>query len=118
MMGFSGAVQWWEEWQLRVLVLASLFLQYFLFVAAPLRKRCIPALFRFVIWLAYLGSDAVAIYALAALFNRHKGSGHPRTARAPTWRHCGRPSCWCTSAARTGSLPTTSKTTSYGHGMS
>jgi hypothetical protein len=39
---FSGAVQWWEEWQLRVLALASLFLQYFLFVAAPLRKRCIP----------------------------------------------------------------------------
>jgi len=31
MMGFSGAVQWWEEWQLRVLVLASLFLQFFLF---------------------------------------------------------------------------------------
>jgi len=72
MMGFSGAVQWWEEWQLRVLVLASLFLQFFLFVAAPLRKRCIPGWFRFVIWLAYLGSDAVAIYALAALFNRHK----------------------------------------------
>jgi len=66
MMGFSGAVQWWEEWQLRVLVLASLFLQFFLFVAAPLRKRCIPGWFRFVIWLAYLGSDAVAIYALAS----------------------------------------------------
>ncbi|KAF8665233.1 hypothetical protein HU200_054129 [Digitaria exilis] len=53
-MGFSEAVQWWEEWQVRVLVLGSLFLQYFLYFAAPLR------------------SDALAIYALAALFNRHK----------------------------------------------
>ena len=71
-MGFSEAVQWWEEWQIRVLALGSLFLQYFLYFAAPLRKRCIPSWFRFIIWLAYLGSDALAIYALAALFNRHK----------------------------------------------
>ncbi|TVU24921.1 hypothetical protein EJB05_27387, partial [Eragrostis curvula] len=70
-MGFSKAVQWWEEWQLRVLVLASLFLQYFLMVAAALRKHRIPAWFRFLTWLAYLGSDATAIYALATLFNRH-----------------------------------------------
>lgn len=71
-MDFPEAVQWWEEWQLRVLVLASLFLQYFLFIAAALRKRRIPPWFKFFIWLAYLASDAVAIYALATLFNRHK----------------------------------------------
>jgi hypothetical protein len=29
-------------------------------------------LFRFSIWLAYLGGDALAIYALAPLFNRQK----------------------------------------------
>ncbi|CAO2146944.1 unnamed protein product [Urochloa humidicola] len=68
-MDFSEAVQWWEEWQLRVLVLTSLFIQYFLFVAAASRKHRIPAWFRFLIWLAYLSSDAVAIYALAVLFN-------------------------------------------------
>ncbi|XP_066341527.1 uncharacterized protein [Miscanthus floridulus] len=71
-MAFSDAVQWWEEWQLRILVLCSLFLQYFLFIAASLRKRCLPAWFKFLTWLAYLASDAVAIYALATLFNRHK----------------------------------------------
>ncbi|XP_062198260.1 uncharacterized protein LOC133900977 [Phragmites australis] len=71
-MGFLETVQWWEEWQLRVLVLASLFLHCFLFFSAYLRKRRIPPWLRFLIWLAYLGSDAVAIYALAALFNRHK----------------------------------------------
>jgi len=71
-MGFSGAVLWWEEWQLHVLVLMSLFLQCFLFFAGVLRKRCIPSWLRFLIWLAYLGSDAVAIYALAILFNSTK----------------------------------------------
>ena len=71
-MDVSDAVQWWEEWQLRILVLGSLFLRYFLYFAAPLRKHCIPSWFRFIIWLAYLGNDALAIYALAVLFNRHK----------------------------------------------
>jgi hypothetical protein len=83
-MGFSGAVQRWE-WQLRVLVLASGFLQFFLFFAGILRKRCIPSCLRFLIWLAYLSSDAVAIYALATLFNREKTqewvSTHQRSAR-------------------------------------
>ncbi|CAL4980601.1 unnamed protein product [Urochloa decumbens] len=71
-MGFLEAVQWWEEWQLRVLVLASLFFQYFLYIAAFFRRWSIPTWFRFIIWLAYLGSDAITIYALAALLNRHK----------------------------------------------
>ncbi|GJN04575.1 hypothetical protein PR202_ga22137 [Eleusine coracana subsp. coracana] len=49
----------WEECQLQVLALASHFLQYFVFNV-------------FLIWLAYLACDALAIYALATLFNRHK----------------------------------------------
>ncbi|CAO2144488.1 unnamed protein product [Urochloa humidicola] len=71
-MDFSETVQWWEEWQLRILVLSSLFIRYFLFLTAALRKHRIPAWFRFLIWLAYIGSDAVAIYALAILYNRQK----------------------------------------------
>jgi len=71
-MDFSDAVAWWEEWQLRILVLTSLFIQLFLFFAAHLRKCCIPSWFRFLIWLAFLGGDAVAIYALATLFNRYR----------------------------------------------
>ncbi|XP_039840525.1 uncharacterized protein LOC120700378 [Panicum virgatum] len=42
-----------------------------LLVAAPMRKYVIPRLFRTCIWLAYISSDALAIYALATLFNRH-----------------------------------------------
>ncbi|KAL6636711.1 hypothetical protein ACP70R_024283 [Stipagrostis hirtigluma subsp. patula] len=65
------AVQWWEEWQLRILVLGSLTIQWFLLVAAPMRKYTVPRFFRTCIWLAYVSSDALAIYALATLFNRH-----------------------------------------------
>ncbi|XP_045086164.1 uncharacterized protein [Aegilops tauschii subsp. strangulata] len=73
-MGVSGAVQWWEVSQLRILVLASLVIQYILLFASAARKFPIRSWFRPVIWLAYLGSDAIAIYALATLFNRHRES--------------------------------------------
>ncbi|KAL6655034.1 hypothetical protein ACP70R_005860 [Stipagrostis hirtigluma subsp. patula] len=72
MVDLSSAVQWWEEWQLRVLVLGSLILQFFLFFASIVRNFRMPSFFRLCIWLAYLGADALAIYALATLFNRHK----------------------------------------------
>ncbi|TKW08988.1 hypothetical protein SEVIR_6G061900v4 [Setaria viridis] len=71
-MGLSSAVQWWEEWQLRILVLGSLAIQCYLAFFASARKKHIRPLFRFSIWLAYLGGDAIAIYALATLFNRQR----------------------------------------------
>ncbi|XBI59956.1 hypothetical protein VPH35_040931 [Triticum aestivum] len=66
--------QWWEEWQLRILVLASLGTQYFLVCYLP------AVSFR----LAHIGSDALAIFALAMLFNRQKGG--PRCSYARTSR--------------------------------
>uniref|UniRef100_M8D012 DUF4220 domain-containing protein n=1 Tax=Aegilops tauschii TaxID=37682 RepID=M8D012_AEGTA len=71
-MGISGAVEWWEEWQLRILVLASLLVQWLLFLSAAMRKFAIPSWFRSTIWLAYQGSDALAVYALANLFSRQR----------------------------------------------
>ncbi|RLN05590.1 uncharacterized protein C2845_PM13G02870 [Panicum miliaceum] len=72
-MNLSSAVQWWEEWQLRVLVLGSLALQLYLAIFAPVRKRpSLRSLYRLLIWLSYLGGDALAIYALATLFSRQK----------------------------------------------
>ncbi|XP_040383295.1 uncharacterized protein LOC102707997 [Oryza brachyantha] len=76
-----SAVQWWEEWQLRILVLGSLGIQWFLLLAAPMRKYTIPHFLRTFIWLAYISSDALAIYALATLFNRHAAGAGRR-------RHC------------------------------
>uniref|UniRef100_A0A0D9XGT7 DUF4220 domain-containing protein n=1 Tax=Leersia perrieri TaxID=77586 RepID=A0A0D9XGT7_9ORYZ len=76
MIDVWSAVRWWDEWQLRILVLGSLSVQWFLLVAGPMRKHTIPQWFRWCIWLAYISSDALAIYALATLFNRHaKASG-------------------------------------------
>jgi hypothetical protein len=81
----SSAVQWWEEWQLRILVLGSLFLQFvLLFIGSMMRHARIPML-RLCMWLAYLGADALAIYALAALFNRHKKT----PAAGGRWRPAG-----------------------------
>ncbi|KAF8672994.1 hypothetical protein HU200_049063 [Digitaria exilis] len=81
MVSASLAVQWWDQWQLRVLVLGSLCIQYLLFVAAAFRKYCTRAWFRSLIWLAYLGSDAITVYALAILFSLHKkvewATAHP-----------------------------------------
>ncbi|KAL6601574.1 hypothetical protein ACP70R_044794 [Stipagrostis hirtigluma subsp. patula] len=74
-MDLTSAVHWWEKSQLRVLVLSSLVIQWILFLSSLKRRRAIPGWFRSIIWLAYLGSDAVAIYALATLFNRHKNQG-------------------------------------------
>ncbi|XP_062193844.1 uncharacterized protein LOC133897218 [Phragmites australis] len=72
MADLSSAVQWWEEWQLRILVLGSLVVQWLLFLSSPWRRYAVPSWFRSLIWLAYLSSDALAIYALATLFNHHK----------------------------------------------
>ena len=83
----SRAVGWWEEWQLRILVLGSLFLQLVLFAGSMVRNLRIP-MSRLCIWLAYLGADALAIYALATLFNRHKlppGAGVSSSALEVLW---------------------------------
>ena len=70
MIDILRAVQWWDEWQLRILILGSLGLQWFLLLAAPMRNYTIPRLFRFSIWVAYVSADALAIYALATLLYR------------------------------------------------
>ncbi|CAM0952951.1 unnamed protein product [Alopecurus aequalis] len=71
-MGLSSALLWWEEWQLRILVLASVFIQYVLWFSMFLRRAPILRRLRVLVWIAYIAGDAVAIYALATLFNRRK----------------------------------------------
>uniref|UniRef100_A0A0D3HB42 DUF4220 domain-containing protein n=1 Tax=Oryza barthii TaxID=65489 RepID=A0A0D3HB42_9ORYZ len=78
-MGLSSAIDWWEECQRRILVLSSMGIQVFLFFSAMMRKCDILSWFRSIVWLAYLGSDAMAIYAMAALFNRHKNQNYTKS---------------------------------------
>lgn len=74
-MELSRAVDWWDEWKLRILVLSSTIIQFFLLIYGGVRRYRVPRWFRLCIWLAYLGGDSIAIYALATLFNRHTGTG-------------------------------------------
>ncbi|CAN6356458.1 unnamed protein product [Urochloa humidicola] len=82
MVDLSGAVDWWNDWQLRILALGSLCAQYLLAFLGRKRKSRIPALWRFSIWFSYLATDALAIYALATLFNhRNKLHSNPASHR-------------------------------------
>ncbi|TVU25082.1 hypothetical protein EJB05_27561, partial [Eragrostis curvula] len=77
MSGIWSAVRWWDEWQMRVLIAVSLLMQWFLLLAAPMRKYTIGTWLRRFIWLAYISCDALAIYALATLFNRQAKASSP-----------------------------------------
>lgn len=68
----SSAMDWWDEWKLRILVLCSLFVQLFLLFSGYVRTWYILRWLRVVVWIAYIGGDALAVYALATLFNRQK----------------------------------------------
>ncbi|KAF7069142.1 hypothetical protein CFC21_074809 [Triticum aestivum] len=72
-MGLSDAtVQWWDEWKLRLLVLCSLSVQFFLNFSFWVRIWPRLRRLRVLVWMAHIGGDALAIYALATLFNRQK----------------------------------------------
>uniref|UniRef100_J3L7X6 DUF4220 domain-containing protein n=1 Tax=Oryza brachyantha TaxID=4533 RepID=J3L7X6_ORYBR len=70
----------WGEWEIRVLLLSSLSLQVFLLFTGGLRKRNVAAWLHFMLWLAYLLADSIAIYALGNLSQNQKlcsnGSPH------------------------------------------
>lgn len=63
---------WWDEWHLRLFVLTSLSLQYVMWFTAGKRKFSTPTSFIIFVRLLFVASDAVALYALATLFNRQK----------------------------------------------
>lgn len=56
-----------NEWENQLLVLFSFTLQVFLFFTGGLRQRTTNSVLRFCIWIAYLGADYVAVYALGLL---------------------------------------------------
>ncbi|KAM3364283.1 hypothetical protein ACQJBY_014561 [Aegilops geniculata] len=66
----------WNEWEVHFMILASLFLQVFLFLFAGFRRRCKCWLLQTVLWLAYLSADSVAIFVLGHLAVRAGKSGH------------------------------------------
>ncbi|KAH6794411.1 transmembrane protein [Perilla frutescens var. hirtella] len=63
----------WETWDLRGFVLLSLFLQSFLILAAPLRRRTYSSWVILPLWSAYLLADWAANFAVGLISNSQSG---------------------------------------------
>ena len=70
MQATGSLVKLFNEWEIQLLVLLSFTLQLFLFYAGSLRRHSSSGFLRFSTWIAYLGADFVAVYALGYL-SRH-----------------------------------------------
>uniref|UniRef100_A0A0D9X2M0 DUF4220 domain-containing protein n=1 Tax=Leersia perrieri TaxID=77586 RepID=A0A0D9X2M0_9ORYZ len=70
----GSLVELYNVWEIQLIVLLSFILQVFLFFTGSLRQGSTNGLLRGIIWLAYLGADMVAIYALGYL-SRHQDNG-------------------------------------------
>jgi hypothetical protein len=66
----------WNVWEVHGMILASLFLQVFLFLFAGMRRRCKFWPLQTALWLAYLSADSVAIFVIGHLAVRAGKSGH------------------------------------------
>ncbi|KAF7811675.1 DUF594 family protein [Senna tora] len=59
----------WNEWELRIMVLVSLFLQIVLILLGNRRKHTANNWLQFILWFTYLSADWVATVALGILSN-------------------------------------------------
>ncbi|XP_010441702.1 PREDICTED: uncharacterized protein LOC104724847 [Camelina sativa] len=57
----------WDKWNIRVVIILSLFLQTILIFFAPFRRRTAKKLFLVLIWSAYLLADSAADYAVGQI---------------------------------------------------
>ncbi|KAI9071983.1 hypothetical protein K1719_046066 [Acacia pycnantha] len=62
----------WDKWNVRIVILFSLFLQIFLIVSAPSRKRTRRRFFVSFVWLAYLLADWAAGYCIGLISNNQE----------------------------------------------
>uniref|UniRef100_J3MVW3 DUF4220 domain-containing protein n=1 Tax=Oryza brachyantha TaxID=4533 RepID=J3MVW3_ORYBR len=60
-------VQLWKMWEIRMLLLLSILVQLFLFFTGSIRRQSSNHILRFSIWMAYLGADLIAFYALGQI---------------------------------------------------
>ncbi|XP_073266000.1 uncharacterized protein [Populus alba] len=67
----------WNGWELRMLMLLSLFLQTILAIFGDRRKYATGFWLRFVVWLAYMSADWVATFSLGILARSQTNSANP-----------------------------------------
>ena len=63
----ESLIKLFYDWEIQLLVLLSFTIQIFLFFTGGFRWRSSNIFLRFSIWIAYLGADIVAIFALGYL---------------------------------------------------
>ncbi|XP_056172246.1 uncharacterized protein LOC115672178 isoform X1 [Syzygium oleosum] len=94
-MGFSlllrNTRELWKEWELRLLILLSLFLQLTLATKGNKRKSISSTWIQFVVWTMYLSAESVATVTLGVLSNRlanikeTKGTFDPQSQITAFW---------------------------------
>ncbi|XP_011040249.1 PREDICTED: uncharacterized protein LOC105136553 [Populus euphratica] len=72
------AQELWNEWEIRSLILLSLFLQILLIVIGDRRKYYTGIVLGGLVWIAYLSADSVTIYALGSVSRSQGVSGTNR----------------------------------------
>ena len=71
----NNLVKLFNDWEIQLLVLLSFAIQIFLFFTGGLRRYGTNVLISLSIWIAYLGADTVAVYALGYL-SRQEEDAH------------------------------------------
>ncbi|KAH8486054.1 hypothetical protein H0E87_027498 [Populus deltoides] len=77
------AQELWNEWEIRSLILLSLFLQILLIVIGNRRKYHTGIVLGGLVWIAYLSADWVTTYALSSVSRSQGGSGTNRINPTP-----------------------------------
>ncbi|CAD6266326.1 unnamed protein product [Miscanthus lutarioriparius] len=72
----AGAVYFWQQWDIQILVVLSFTLQVILLLSAGIRRREGSALLRTLLWLAYIMADYTAIYTLGHMSISSRSSDH------------------------------------------
>ena len=82
---FSGhVIELWNQWELRIMILLSLWLQIFLTITGSRRKYTAGIWFGMFVWLAYLSADWLATITLGILARSLGGSESKGTTSSAT----------------------------------
>ncbi|CAO2822125.1 unnamed protein product [Amaranthus hypochondriacus] len=62
----------WGKWEIKILMLTSLFIQALLTFLAPIRKRSKNPILKISLWLLYLSADSIALLAIGVISRMHQ----------------------------------------------
>ncbi|GAV72762.1 DUF4220 domain-containing protein [Cephalotus follicularis] len=87
-MGYKFSIRtmvYWNKWEIRGMILLSLFLQIFLIIFGKQRQYVARKLVGNLVWLAYLSADWVANFILGLMSSEQGDNARPRNALLAFW---------------------------------